>query len=56
MMPDERPPGDGEMDQDAYDAWFRAEVQKGIDDFAAGRVSTHEQVKEYFRAMGLDIA
>jgi predicted transcriptional regulator len=27
-----------------YDAWFRAEVQKGLDAFKAGDVLTHEEV------------
>ena len=30
--------------QAAYDAWYLAEVQKGIDDCDAGRVVPHEQV------------
>lgn len=29
-----------------YEEWFRAEVQKGIDDLDAGRVFTHEEVLE----------
>lgn len=32
-----------------YDAWFRAEVQKGIDDIERGDVFTHEQVVEQAR-------
>lgn len=30
--------------QAAYDAWFIAEVQKGIDDCDAGRTVPHEEV------------
>ncbi len=32
-----------------YDAWFRAEVQKGIDDIERGDFFTHEQVVEQAR-------
>ena len=32
-----------------YDTWFRAEVQKGIDDIARGDFYTHEQVVELAR-------
>lgn len=32
-----------------YDAWFRAEVQKGIDDIERGDVFTHEEVVEQAR-------
>lgn len=36
-------------------AWFRKEVQKGIDDVEAGRVVSHEAVKERFRKLGVDV-
>ena len=32
-----------------YDTWFRAEVQKGIDDIERGDVFTHEEVVEQAR-------
>ncbi len=28
----------------SYDAWVRAQVQEGLDDLAAGRVHSHEEV------------
>jgi predicted transcriptional regulator len=34
-------------------AWFKAEVQKGIDDIEAGRVISHEEVKAKFRRLGV---
>jgi predicted transcriptional regulator len=33
-----------------HDAWFRAEVQKGLDDVAAGRVHDWREVKAELRA------
>ncbi|MEG2173467.1 MAG: hypothetical protein RRY29_09445 [Desulfovibrionaceae bacterium] len=38
-----------------YDAWFRAEVQKGIDADDAGQVVTTAEVKDRLRTRGLDI-
>jgi predicted transcriptional regulator len=35
--------------QAAYDAWYLAEVQKGLDDIEAGRVISHEEAE---REMG----
>lgn len=32
-----------------YDAWFRTEVQKGIDEIGRGEFYTHEQVVEQAR-------
>ena len=29
----------------AYDAWYLAEIDKGLEDIEAGRVIPHEQVK-----------
>jgi len=31
----------------AHDRWFRGEVQKGLDDLAAGRIITHEEYKAH---------
>jgi predicted transcriptional regulator len=30
----------------AYESWFKAEVQEGLDDLDAGRALPHEQVRE----------
>ncbi len=38
-----------------YVAWFRREVRKGLDDLAAGRVVTHEEVKESIRRLGIHV-
>lgn len=38
-----------------YGAWFRREVQKGLDDLAAGRVVSHEEVKERIRRLGIRV-
>ncbi len=38
-----------------YDAWFLAEVQKGLDEANAGKLVSHENVKEGLRARGLDV-
>jgi len=38
-----------------YDAWFRAEVQKGIDAADRGEVVTQEQMDADMREMGLDV-
>jgi predicted transcriptional regulator len=32
--------------QAAYDAWYLAEVQKGLDDIEAGRVISHEEAEK----------
>lgn len=37
------------------EAWFRAEVQKGIDAADAGDLVPHDQVKERIRALGVDV-
>ena len=37
-------------DEAAYDAWFRAEVQKGLDEAEAGNLIPHEVVKAEFAA------
>jgi predicted transcriptional regulator len=43
-----------------YEAWFRAEVQKGLDDVAAGRLLSHEEVvarmDALFQELGSDKA
>ncbi len=36
--------------QAAYDTWYLAEVQKGLDDIEAGNVITHEQAIQAARA------
>ena len=33
----------------AYEAWYLAEIDKGLEDIEAGRVMTHEQVKSEMR-------
>ena len=38
------------------ETWFRAEVQKGLDDAEAGRVISHEQMGERLRAKGFNVA
>lgn len=38
-----------------YEAWFRAEVQKGIDAADAGDLVSHDQVKERIRALGVHV-
>ena len=35
--------------QAAYDAWYLAEVQKGLDDLDAGRVVSHEEAEEQMK-------
>jgi len=35
--------------QAAYDEWYLAEVQKGLDDIEAGRVIPHEEVMKQAR-------
>ena len=35
--------------QAAYDAWYLAEVQKGLDDIEAGRVISHEEAMKQAR-------
>ncbi|WMT90909.1 hypothetical protein [Pelagibacterium sp. H642] len=37
-----------QQEEAEYDAWFRAKVQQGLDDVAAGRVYSNEEIKEYF--------
>ena len=37
-----------QQEEAEYDAWFRAKVQQGLDDAAAGRVYSSEEVEEYF--------
>jgi len=32
--------------QAAYDDWYLSEVQKGLDDIAAGRVISHEEAEK----------
>lgn len=36
-------------------AWLERAVQKGRDDIKAGRVVSHEEVKNKFRKLGLDV-
>ena len=36
--------------QAAYDAWYLAEVQKGLDDIEAGRVISHEEAEKEMEA------
>ena len=36
-------------------AWFESEVQKGLDDLDAGRVVSHEEVKESIRKLGYHV-
>ena len=38
-----------------YLAWYGGEVQKGIDDIAAGRVKSHAAVKARVRGSGFDV-
>ena len=38
-----------------YDAWFRAEVQKGIDEADRGELISHNDVKARLREAGLDV-
>jgi predicted transcriptional regulator len=35
--------------QAAYDAWYLAEVQKGLDDIEAGRVISHKEAMKQAR-------
>jgi predicted transcriptional regulator len=37
-----------QQEEAEYDAWYRAKVQQGLDDAAAGRVHSDEEVKAYF--------
>ena len=38
-----------------YITWYSAEVQKGIDDVDSGRVISHEDLKEEFRELGVEL-
>ena len=35
-----------------YDEWFRVQVQKGLDDVAAGRTLSHEEVAQRIAQFG----
>ena len=38
-----------------YLAWYGGEVQKGMDDVAAGRVKSHAEVKDRVRGLGFRV-
>lgn len=38
------------------EAWYRAEVQKGLDDAEAGRVISHEEMGARLKAKGFNVA
>ena len=38
-----------------YDAWFKREVQKGMDDIAAGNVWSNEEVEAEFALKRADL-
>lgn len=38
-----------------YLTWYSAEVQKGLDDVAAGRVISHEDVADRLKGLGVDL-
>jgi predicted transcriptional regulator len=38
-----------------YLAWYGGEVQKGLDDAAAGRVKSHVEVKDRVRGLGFHV-
>lgn len=38
------------------EAWYLAEVQKGIDDAEAGRVISHEEMAARLKAKGFNVA
>ena len=38
------------------EAWYLAEVQKGIDDAQAGRVISHEQMAKRLKAKGFNVS
>jgi predicted transcriptional regulator len=38
------------------EAWYRDEVQKGIDDVEAGRVISHEEMAARLKAKGFNVA
>lgn len=38
-----------------YDAWLRAEIQKGIDAADRGEVISHEEMKEHIRSRGIHV-
>ncbi|WP_332719385.1 CopG family ribbon-helix-helix protein [Pelagibacterium mangrovi] len=44
-----------QQEEAEYDAWFRAKVQQGLDDAAAGRVYTSEEVEEYFAKLRAEL-
>lgn len=35
----------------AYDAWYLAEIDKGLEDIAAGRVVSNEEAKAHMSAL-----
>ena len=38
-----------------YLTWYSAEVQKGLDDVAAGRVVSHEELAEKLKGLGVEL-
>lgn len=38
-----------------YLTWYSAEVRKGLDDVAAGRVISHEDVADRLKGLGVDL-
>ncbi|NDV26276.1 hypothetical protein [Desulfovibrio sp. JC010] len=38
-----------------YDAWFRSEVQKGLDELNRGEVIPHEEVIRSIKELGYEI-
>ncbi|MCL1927024.1 MAG: ribbon-helix-helix domain-containing protein [Syntrophorhabdaceae bacterium] len=38
-----------------YLAWYEVEIQKGVDDLAAGRVKSHAEVKDRVRELGFHV-
>ncbi len=38
-----------------YLSWYQGEIEKGLEDFQADRVSSHEQVKNRIRGLGYHV-
>ena len=38
-----------------YLTWYSAEVRKGLDDVAAGRILSHEEVAEKLKGLGVEL-
>lgn len=45
-----------QQEEAEYDAWFRAKVQRGLDEADAGLGIPHEEVEEYFAKLRAEMS